>query len=281
MAADQTFPLSGVLMEKMQVREVKLKARYYSDTSTPKRVHYLKQSAPEAFAMLRALYEEKTETGAAFWGYLDTYGSPWHGITDKQTPLAAIQSGAFTSATERFQAAQKASLSRPLSRGPFVASPVGSSFDMGKFLTGNPFCAYRRPLSKLPLVNLRFGLSASCNIEASAISAACVKIARAAWEYKAAGGIVSVSVSFATGYHAPRGDIHGFIWEVDIPLQNLGLFASTLSTEFFRALYIPVGQALSGKRNDSLKVLTFEDGIQTLSGLASDLQVLETLKVKG
>lgn len=195
----------------------------------------------------------------------------------------AINAGVSRDAHKTMQA-NHAALEAPLKApGRAIPSPVGGAFNIGRILNGHPLSAYRRPRVTLPPKTIVIALSVSCSIDESTISKTVSKIARAAWEYHLAGGIVNVTFQTLCFYsRAPASGEKGMLISLILPLADVSALATGASLQAFRGFGIPIMQAYSGETHDPLwpgDILT--PGVFTLSGdQRKDDAILQSLMIK-
>lgn len=196
-------------------------------------------------------------------------GGEWTGLGN-QSAENAIETGRIDSAIEAFKLAESEIHVSPV-RGNFKLSPVGNAFDIGRFMRGEPVCAYHRPKTKLPTLNINLALAASAAIEANDIARSLVKISRAAWKYQIAGGIVNITCHYSALFSRANKGVKGCVVSLKCPLANMGMFAGSLSVQFFRAMFIPFAKTLSGDYDDSLPLGHYQaPGVLNLSGKPAD-----------
>lgn len=211
--------------------------------------------------------------------------SGWCGFGE-QTLANAIETRNITRAVEEFQKA-KARIDAQLTRGAVSYSPVGASFSVGRFLSGHPVSAFKREKTKFPPKTINLSIKCSAGLAPSALSAPLVKIVRAAWEYQAAGGIVSLTVNYFHTFDEPQdwnGIPHrGLITSITIPLSNPGILASAASVQFYRGISMPIAVYLSGLWGDGLPLETWQgNGVYPLTGASGeDAAVLKALRIEG
>ena len=170
-----------------------------------------------------------------------------------QTLSDVFSTGSITAAIEDFKKAQSKMVS-PLTRGKLDYSPVGGSFNTGRFLTGHPVCMYNRQKTKLPPKTIELVIRCSAGLSPDALAAPLTKIIRAAWDYQNAGGIVTLRVNYFHTFSKAqewKGKMHkGMLTTIDIPLSNPGILATAASVQFYRGVSMPLACYLSGQFGD-------------------------------
>ena len=187
-------------------------------------------------------------------------GSSWAGCLNGETTKSMIETAHCETAFKEYQKST-AGLVRPLTRGKPELSVIGGSFSVGRLEIGHPVSCYRRPKKKLPAQRLEFSISVSAGTNHADVTREFSKIIVAANRYHLAGGIVSLTVHYFLGFQKknPETGARGIVVSLVIPLNSASLAAFSGSIQFFRAVLIPMAQALSGVRHDSLTVLRFTD----------------------
>lgn len=207
--------------------------------------------------------------------------SKWAGFLT-ETPSAAERARYSRDAHEALKSA-RAILNTPVKApGRSIPSPVGGSFNIGRVLQGHPLSAYRRQRAALPPKTIEVALSATWDIDQKTIAASISRIARAAWEYHLAGGVVNIRIHYILGFDRPDANGNeGLIITINLPTENIGQLATAASVQFFRGFAIPAAQALSPVHNDPLHAGSSTlPGIHTLRGKpADDAPILKALQI--
>lgn len=239
-------------------------------------------STADALESARIMQADKSPAGRRYAEFSrQEHRQKWSGL-GAQTADNVIETGLVDAAVETFKTA-KASFQPPLIRGGFVQAVQGPAFNIGRIIEGHPLCALNRPRAKLPPLNLNIVLSISWRIAAEEVAASLVQIIRAAWQYKLAGGIVSLTLHYCSGFSAPHLGCSGLLMSIRVPLANQGQLASVCSIQFFRAFYLPFAKALSGKHDDSLPLVQYcpANSYQLTGKRADDALILAALRIPG
>jgi hypothetical protein len=208
----------------------------------------------------------------------------WNGLED-QSAIEVIRSGLSKAAMRDFEKAS-GSIDTHFQRASPILSPVGGSFSIGRIMAGHPKAAIIRPKAKLPPKKIDLTINVWAGVECKNITASMSKIAKAAWQYIAAGGIVELTANYMHNFSRPQewnGEKHyGLLDTVKINPVNAGAFATAASAQFYRALSIPLAQMLSGDGpHDGLPVGKWENPASfAISGNATDRLALEALRIK-
>lgn len=207
----------------------------------------------------------------------------WCGLKDGETASHVLNETVSKSALTDLQNA-KGKIDAPLARGQFSLKPTGSCYSMGRVIQGHPIAALRRQKTKLPPLTINLTLQASSDIDPADISKSLARIIRAAWEYKLAGGIVSLKMNFFSNFtrNAATGETGLFV-SLNLPLANQATIATFSGVQGYRAIFLGLAQSLSGKADDILPVskTPLIPGSYPLTGVASnDARILEALKVR-
>jgi hypothetical protein len=180
----------------------------------------------------------------------------WCGF-GKQTFTSFFEKYTIDKAIADYQAA-KSKIEAALTRGKVNYSPVGESFSMGRYLSGHPVCAFRREKTKLPAKAINLAVNCSAGLSPTELSEPLALIAKAAGEYQAAGGLVTLTVNYLYQFSrlCPYNgkNYKGLVITIKIPLANPGILASAASVQFFRALGMPLGCYSSADNYDPLRV---------------------------
>jgi hypothetical protein len=266
-------------MEYFQTRYIKP-----GPNSSEQPYFQLRGSVATVMGQILSIQNDGSRAGRAAKNHRDSSDiAEWCGFRG-QTLENAFKTGSITAAIEDFQKAQ-AGMTAQLTRGKIEYSPVGGSFNTGRFLTGHPICMYNRQKTKLPPKTIELVIRCSASLKPSALSGPLTRIIRAAWEYQTAGGLVTLRVNYFHTFseaQAWNGINHkGMITTLDIPLANPGLLASAASIQFYRGISMPLACYLSGEFGDGLPIADWTGpGLFTLSGIkGQDDLVLEALRI--
>lgn len=256
-----------------------------AEKGSPRRVFRLRMTATERFTFAQELLSDPSVGGREYRGHLrpDSF-SNWTGMPE-QTPGQALTTGIVTEAVKEFETAN-AKLHTSMSRAAPEFSPVGASFSVGRVMVGHPKSAIIRPRAKLPPKKITLALNAWAGLSAKQIAASISRIARAAWDYKTAGGQVEIEISYLHKFSRPefwQGVPHyGFLDTVKINPVNAAAFASAASAQMYRAISMPLASTLSGQRGDGLPLCAWgnPDAHPITGNAEADSRMLQTLKVE-
>lgn len=243
----------------------------------------LKGTVFSVMEIIQAIHADGSTSGRAARDHRDPETlRGWCGFRG-QTLSDVFSTGSITAAIEDFKKTQSKMVS-PLTRGKLDYSPVGGSFNTGRFLTGHPVCMYNSQKTKLPPKTIELVIRCSANLEPSALAAPLVKIIRAAWDYQNAGGLVTLTVHYFHTFSRPQvwNNIphQGLITSISIPLSNPGILATAASVQFYRGVSMPLARYLSGQFGDGLTVEDWTGpGLYGLKGLPSDSAALDALAI--
>lgn len=254
-----------------------------SPTATEQTYFQIKGSVFSVMDTVKAIHADGSKPGRAAAKHRDAEDlRDWCGFRG-QTLADAFDTGSITAAIEDFKKAQSKMVA-PLTRGKLDYSPVGGSFNTGRFLTGHPICMYNRQKTKLPPKTIELVIRCSANLPPSALAAPLVKIIRATWAYQNAGGLVTLTVHYFHTFSRVQvwNDTphRGLITSINIPLSNPGILATAASVQFYRGVSMPLACYLSGEFGDGLPVCDWTGpGLYGLKGLSSDSAALEALAI--
>ena len=236
------------------------------------------------FDMSDALQKDDTPAGReyAIKRARENSSPHWLGINAQSIP-DIHKTGLITEAVKAFEKAI-GSLETHYTRATPILSPVGGSFSIGRVMMGHPKAAIIRPKAKLPPKQIALTLNCWAGLSAASIAQSMSKIAKAAWQYIAAGGIVELSISFLHNFSDPviwnEEKHYAFLDTLKINPVNAASYASAASGQFYRALSMPLGLALSGCRGDGLPLGQWTSSATfPISGNALDLEVLKDLRI--
>lgn len=191
-------------------------------------------------------------------------GGDW---TGENAPLKALEQGYSPDALAAFQASS-AALSGPLQRGSPLLANQGPAFSIARVIQGHPIACFKRPRVKLPPRNLEFSVNCNGAVTPSDISNPVARIARAAWEYQAAGGPVTVTAHYLYSLKYANGPVTCAIISLALPLANLSQFATGASVQMYRAFAMPLRNVtLAGSYTPSAPLVRWNNPrIQVLTG---------------
>jgi hypothetical protein len=266
-----------------------LMARYFTTEVIPMNVGWPKPGNPgkdttvfRSRLTVSQWFERARLLAADGKGYSPS-GGRWAGFGDQRVDNV-LTDGLIHEAVKAFEQAV-ARLDTTLARSSPVLSPVGASFSVGRVMMGHPKAAIIRPKAKLPPKTINLTLNAWAGLKAEDIARSMSKIAKAAWEYQAAGGIVDLTITFLHSFSRPQVwngiPHHGFMDTVKINPVSMAAFASAASGAFYRGLSIPIASVLSGQRGDGLPVCQWVNPqTHMIQGTNADDVVIERLKVR-
>lgn len=215
--------------------------------------------------------------------YARTETDTWTGFT-KELPQTALEHRYSIDAHDAMRA-QTANIETHLKAPAKLSpSPVGASFNIPRVLQGHPVSCYRRPRTALPPKTIEFAFSARANIQAKAITNSISRIARAANEYKIAGGSASIVVHYIRGYTKPNPvtKARACVISLRVPSDNVGTLALGASLQMARGYTLPFAKCLSGQSDDGIPTtLSTDPRIPTINGEpANDAATLRMLGVR-
>jgi len=243
----------------------------------PKMVHvfYSQLTPTEVFNRCRELQSEQRHHPFRGGNWIGTGTQPINDI---------IQRGIIDEAVKAFERAA-GNLDTHYARATPELRVVGSAFSIGRVMTNHPKSAIYRPKTKLPPKQIDVTLNAWCGLSAEDIAASMAKMAKAAWSYIAAGGIVDLRVSYLHKFSRPQlwNGIahHGFLDTVKINPINAAAFASAASGQMYRGLSMPIALALSGDPSDGLPLCKWGNpSTVAIQGNAADARAWDQLKLR-
>lgn len=227
------------------------------DKGQETRIFRTRSNTPQYFNMLQELSKDKSRAGRELASNASPRGY-WSGSDDTLDVIAS--SGVFPKAVKAFEQAA-GNMETHLARATPVLSPVGSSFSIGRIKMGHPKACLYRPKAKLPPKDIALTMNVWTGVTAEQISASMARIAKAAWQYIAAGGIVNLTVNYLHKFSEPQewqGQLHyGLMDTIKINPTTAASYASAASGQLYRAVSIPLAQALSGQPGDGLPLCSW------------------------
>ena len=207
----------------------------------------------------------------------------WEG-TGTQNASDMVHTGLINEAVKAFESAV-AEIDTHLAHGSPELHAVGSAFSIGRIMSGHPKAAIVRPRTKLPPKSIDLTLNAWAGLKAEDIARSMSKIAKAAWQYISAGGIIELRVSYLHNFTQPQvwnGIEHwGFLDTLKINPMSMAAFASAASGQMYRALSIPIALKLSGQHHDGLPLGKWcNPATHAIQGNKADDAVIQSLRIR-
>lgn len=252
--------------------------RFNFSAAKPTKTYRFTGTPGEFLSVLHAMAQ--SPENRALKRELESRSGEWSGL-GPQNAAQVAQEGYSSAALQAFQKAT-AALGVSKARGTPQLAPCGTSYSMARVIQGHPIAAFKRPREKLPPVSLDLTVNAWCGRKPEDIQNSLAKIARAAWDYQAAGGPVSITVHYLYYFSEARNGHMAFMASLKIPLSNGAQFATGASLQMFRGPGMAIaGSCLSGEVGDGLPLAKW-DNPKTLpiSGdPAEDAEILAALKI--